>query len=164
VGTTTIYVTHDQAEAMGLGDRIAVMNHGVIRQIGHPAEVYDHPADTFVATFIGAPPMNLVEREDTLIGFRPEHLLPQSHVRGEAVRVPFAVDRIEYLSGDRHVYGTVTKLGEDTRVIARLPSTVDDPLQVGETVEFGIDVGRVRYFDAESGHRTDPVRLDTSHG
>ena len=164
VGTTTIYVTHDQAEAMGLGDRIAVMNHGVVRQIGHPAEVYDHPADTFVATFIGSPPMNLVAREDTLIGFRPEHLLPGSHVRGEAVRLPFAVDRIEYLSGDRHIYGTVTKLGEDTRVIARLPSTVEDPLQVGETVEFGIDVSRVRYFDAESGLRTDPVRLDTSHG
>src|ERR687891_6276 len=60
VGTTTIYVTHDQAEAMGLGDRIAVLDQGQVHQVGHPVEVYDHPANTFVATFIGSPPMNLV--------------------------------------------------------------------------------------------------------
>ena len=64
VDTTTIYVTHDQVEAMGLGDRIAVMAEGRIRQLGTPFEVYDDPADTFVATFLGSPPMNLVERED----------------------------------------------------------------------------------------------------
>src|ERR671911_1193421 len=60
VATTTIYVTHDQAEAMGLGDRIAVLADGRVRQLGPPVEVYDNPADTFVATFLGAPPMNLV--------------------------------------------------------------------------------------------------------
>ena len=59
VGTTTIYVTHDQVEAMGMGDRIAVMDHGRIRQLGTPREIYDEPADTFVATFLGSPPMNL---------------------------------------------------------------------------------------------------------
>ena len=68
VGTTTIYVTHDQSEAMGLGDRIAVLDHGKVRQVGPPAEVYDNPADTFVATFIGSPPMNLITREDDLVG------------------------------------------------------------------------------------------------
>ena len=164
VGTTTIYVTHDQAEAMGLGDRIAVMNHGVVRQIGHPTEVYDDPADTFVATFIGSPPMNLVQRDGTLVGFRPEHLLPSRHVEGEMLKMPFAVDRIEYLSGDRHVYGTVIGLGEDTRVIARLPSTVRDPLQAGETADFAIGMDRVRFFDGGTGLRTDPVRLETAHG
>jgi multiple sugar transport system ATP-binding protein len=76
IGTTTIYVTHDQAEAMGLGDRIAVMYEGKVRQIGPPREVYEHPADTFVATFLGSPPMNLVRRGDQLVGFRPENLLP----------------------------------------------------------------------------------------
>src|SRR5438034_993489 len=74
VGTTTIYVTHDQVEAMGLGDRIVVMYEGRIRQIGPPHDVYDDPADTFVATFLGSPPMNLVARDDTVIGFRPENV------------------------------------------------------------------------------------------
>ena len=60
LGTTMIYVTHDQLEAMTLGDRIVVMNEGRVRQIGTPSEVYDHPRDTFVATFLGSPPMNLL--------------------------------------------------------------------------------------------------------
>ncbi|HZA81454.1 MAG TPA: ABC transporter ATP-binding protein, partial [Actinomycetes bacterium] len=76
VGTTTIYVTHDQAEAMGLGERIAVMYEGRVRQIGPPREVYEDPADTFVATFLGSPPMNLVAQGDRLLGFRPESFLP----------------------------------------------------------------------------------------
>ena len=61
LGTTTIYVTHDQAEAMGLGDRIAVLNQGCVRQIGTPHDIYGYPADIFAATFIGSPPMNLIE-------------------------------------------------------------------------------------------------------
>ena len=77
LGTTTIYVTHDQAEAMGLGDRIAVLNQGKVRQIGTPQEIYGEPADTFVATFIGSPPMNLVEDGTTYLGFRPENFLPR---------------------------------------------------------------------------------------
>ena len=60
LGTTTIYVTHDQIEAMTMGDRIAVMNHGVLQQIGTPKELYTSPANTFVATFIGSPAMNLL--------------------------------------------------------------------------------------------------------
>src|SRR5499426_1386711 len=77
VGTTTIYVTHDQVEAMGLGDRIAVMKAGVVRQIGTPQEIYDKPADTFVAGFVGSPPMNLVRHRDYLLGFRPEDFHPK---------------------------------------------------------------------------------------
>ena len=83
LGTTTIYVTHDQVEAMGLGDRIAVMNGGQVRQIGKPQEVYDEPADTFVAGFLGSPPMNFFERDGALVGFRPEQLLPQGELRDE---------------------------------------------------------------------------------
>src|SRR5207253_6807311 len=77
IGTTTIYVTHDQVEAMGLGDRIVVMKAGTVRQIGTPKEIYHEPADTFVARFVGSPPMNLVKREDYILGFRPEHFFPK---------------------------------------------------------------------------------------
>lgn len=162
IGTTTIYVTHDQVEAMGLGDRIAVLAAGKVRQVGPPVEVYDDPADTFVATFIGSPPMNLVPRDGHLVGFRPEHLLPVENVRSDHRRVlPLAVDRIEYLSGDRHVYGTVSGLGEQTRVVARLPSTVDTPIATGETHDFAVHATRLRFFDAETGLRTDPIGLGT---
>src|ERR671924_2045805 len=99
LGTTTIYVTHDQAEAMGLGDRIAVMSQGRVRQIGAPVEIYDDPADTFVATFIGSPPMNLVPPDGVLVGFRPEHLLPVENVpESKRTTMPLRVERIEYRS------------------------------------------------------------------
>ncbi|TYC12985.1 ABC transporter ATP-binding protein [Actinomadura syzygii] len=160
VGTTTVYVTHDQAEAMGLGDRIAVLEKGRVRQVGTPREVYDDPSDTFVARFIGSPPMNLVRRDDRLVGFRPEHLLPVENVPAESrVAMPLRVERMEYLSGDRHVYGTVTGVGEETRVIARLPSTVVTPLDAGETHEFAVPGERLRFFDAGSGARTSAVPI-----
>jgi multiple sugar transport system ATP-binding protein len=164
VGTTTIYVTHDQVEAMGLGDRIAVMDSGKVRQLGPPVEVYDDPADTFVARFIGSPPMNLIRRNGALVGFRPEHLLPVEQVSGERVTLQFHVDRVEYLSGDRHVYGEATGLGDPTRVIARLPATLAVPLDEGNTYEFAVDVSRVRAFDPEDGLRTDTPRLDAEQG
>ncbi len=162
IGTTTIYVTHDQVEAMGLGDRIAVLANGKVRQVGPPVEIYDHPADIFVATFIGSPPMNLVPRDGRLVGFRPEHLLPIENVRNDdRATMPLAVDRIEYLSGDRHVYGTVSRIGEETRVVARLPSTVETPILAGETHEFAVHASRLRFFDAESGESSLPVRLES---
>jgi multiple sugar transport system ATP-binding protein len=155
VSTTTIYVTHDQVEAMGLGERIAVLNAGTVRQVGPPVEVYDDPADTFVATFIGSPPMNLVARDGGLVGFRPEHLLPVEAVPSDVDRVEMAlaVDRIEYLSGDRHVYGTVTGVGEATRVVARLPATVTAPIPAGESHRFTVRRDRLRFFDAGTGQR-----------
>ena len=160
VGTTTIYVTHDQVEAMGLGDRIAVLEAGRIRQVGPPVEVYDDPADTFVATFIGSPPMNLVPRDGVLVGFRPEHLLPADALAGnDHVPMRLAVDRVEYLSGDRHVYGSVHGVGEPTRVVARLPATVDAPVAGGEEYEFAVPRGRLRFFAADTGKRTEAVRL-----
>ena len=159
IGVTTIYVTHDQVEAMGLGDRIAVMSAGRVRQIGAPVEVYDDPADTFVATFIGSPPMNLVPRGPVLVGFRPEHLLPEENVGGERIGLTLDVHRVEYLSGDRHVYGTVRLGDEPARVIARLSATVETPIAVGERHDFAIPVARLRFFDTESGLRTEPVRV-----
>jgi multiple sugar transport system ATP-binding protein len=158
IGTTTIYVTHDQVEAMGLGDRIAVMYGGKLRQVGRPREVYEDPEDTFVATFLGSPPMNLVSHGDHLVGFRPESFLPEELVAGDGNRVTaeLEVGRIEYLSGDRHVYGNVTGIGEQTRVIARLPATVATPIEVGESRRFAIQERDLRFFDAETGTRTSP--------
>jgi multiple sugar transport system ATP-binding protein len=159
IGATTIYVTHDQSEAMGLGDRIAVLSQGRVRQIGRPVEIYDDPADTFVATFIGSPPMNLVPRDGVLVGFRPEHLLPAENVNGERVTMTLEVLRMEYLSGDRHIYGTVDVGAGPARVIARLPATVDTPIEVGERHDFAVPGRRLRFFDERSGLRTEPVRL-----
>jgi multiple sugar transport system ATP-binding protein len=156
VGTTTVYVTHDQVEAMGLGDRIAVLSDGRVRQLGPPVEVYDDPADTFVATFIGSPPMNLVPREGGLVGFRPEHLLPADAVSGDHARVKLSVDRVEYLSGDRHIYGVASEIGEETRVVARLPTTVTSPIVAGEGYDFAVARDRLRFFDT-AGERTGPL-------
>src|SRR5213078_4385786 len=108
VGTTTIYVTHDQVEAMGMGDRIAVVDHGKLRQVGTPSEIYDHPADDFVASFLGTPPMNLVEHRGGLLGFRPEHFLPREMLDGAALsELPFRIDRMEYLGSERILYGAL---------------------------------------------------------
>ncbi|HYO29754.1 MAG TPA: ABC transporter ATP-binding protein [Thermomicrobiales bacterium] len=98
VATTTIYVTHDQVEAMGMGDRIAVMDQGKVRQLAPPEEIYDEPADTFVATFVGSPPMNLVPdpAAGDLLGFRPEHFQPAPSGGPDGVaRFPFHVHRLE---------------------------------------------------------------------
>src|SRR5438309_5986568 len=109
IGTTTIYVTHDQVEAMGLGDRIAVMRAGAVRQIGTPQDIYDEPADTFVAGFVGSPPLNLVRHRDYILGFRPEDFHPKGTLNSGAkiATLNLNVTRIEYLGADRLIYGTL---------------------------------------------------------
>src|SRR5438132_63613 len=94
LGTTTIYVTHDQVEAMTMGDRIVVMNHGVLQQAGTPEELYTQPRNLFVAGFIGSPAMNLVPAgllngsgSGRVAGFRPEHV-GGGGARGDAVQGP----------------------------------------------------------------------------
>lgn len=166
LGTTTIYVTHDQVEAMGLGDRIAIILKGKVRQIGPPREVYSDPADTFVATFIGSPPMNLIDRGGYFLGFRPENFLPVDAIKTHGdnlLEVDVRVYRIEYLSGDRHVYATVSGLGteEDAHIIARIPATVDVSVSEDRDQRFGIHEKDLRFFDAYSGERIEPrpVRL-----
>ncbi|MGH9153175.1 MAG: ABC transporter ATP-binding protein [Acidimicrobiales bacterium] len=154
VGTTTIYVTHDQVEAMAMGDRIVVMLDGRIRQVGPPVRVYDHPADTFVATFLGSPPMNLVPRGDVLVGFRPEKALPAAaagSAGADAVVVRLAVRRIEHLSGDRHLHGMLTGLGDPTPVIVRLPATVTTPVEPGTEHDMVVRSADLRFFDAATG-------------
>ena len=168
IQTTTVYVTHDQVEAMGLGDRIVVMERGKVRQVGTPQDVYEDPVDTFVATFVGQPPMNLLDLRDpslppgTLLGFRPEHFLPRGGFGpGEDVRsFRFSVRRVEYLGSDRYVYGSVSESGApgapgapDATVIAKLPGTVALAIPEGEIHEFAVPRRALRYFDAATGLR-----------
>src|SRR6266850_2976066 len=103
IGITAIYVTHDQVEAMAMGDRVVVMSQGSVRQIGTPAEVYDEPADTFVATFLGSPPMNIVPADGVIVGFRPEHFLPPGVAErgGAPVSYQFRITHSEYLGAER---------------------------------------------------------------
>jgi len=153
VGVTTIYVTHDQVEAMGLGDRIVVMSQGKVRQVGTPLDIYQWPADTFVATFVGSPPMNLLEQGDVLLGFRPETFRPADAVEGSegVVTFPFEVTYTEYLGAERLVYGNVGEKSHARHVVSRLPGSLTLPLETGKTYPFAVARRDVRRFDRKSG-------------
>ena len=125
--TTSVYVTHDQLEAMTLADMLVVMNGGKVEQIGAPLDVYEHPATTFVATFIGAPAMNLltmtgaepglllgdprVPSEGAIIGIRPEDLalVPAGTPAGDAIALPLTVSAVEKVGPESFVYGTLDR-------------------------------------------------------
>jgi multiple sugar transport system ATP-binding protein len=150
IGVTTIYVTHDQAEAMGLGDRIAVMSSGKIRQIGTPEVIYHDPADTFVAGFIGIPPMNFVEQEGVILGFRPEAFHPANPAHaGNRMTFRFKILRVENLGSNKLAYGTIG----DAKVIANL--SVRIPLEEGKEYDFSVRKEGLRYYDKEKGIRID---------
>jgi len=162
IGTTTIYVTHDQVEAMAMGDRIVVMNRGSVRQIGTPAEVYDDPADSFVATFLGSPPMNLIESGNVTVGFRPEHFLPAAEARekGSAIPVRFHVTNVEYLGAERILYGEAQSgLFDGQNVISRIAAHGGAALEKGTVQEFAVAERDLKFFDRESGTRTARVGI-----
>ena len=168
MNATTVYVTHDQLEAMQMGDKIVVMNHGVIEQFGTPQDIYDKPATMFVADFIGSPPMNFLKfsgvvdtgakavqmghvelpvpvlREafdgDMAYGVRPEHI----HLSDDA---PYraSIDAVEYL-------GTTQILTLDTangKIRARISS--EQPARAGESVGLTFNGNTVTLFDRQSG-------------
>jgi multiple sugar transport system ATP-binding protein len=154
LGTTTIYVTHDQAEAMGLGDRIAVLNQGKVRQVGTPQDIYIRPTDTFVATFIGSPPMNLVEDGATYLGFRPEAFLPRGIETGDDdVAFPLRVTRVEYLGADRLVYGVLEGREPEAHVISKIPTNIRIEIDAGEKYDFVARRRDIERFDRASGRR-----------
>jgi multiple sugar transport system ATP-binding protein len=154
LGTTTIYVTHDQAEAMGLGDRIAVLNQGKLIQIGTPQEVYSRPMDIFVATFIGSPPMNLVEDGATYLGFRPEAFLPREvGSAADTVTFPFRVTRVEYLGADHLIYGVLEGRSPETHVISKLPNNIRVEIVAGQKYDFVVRKSDIERFDRASGRR-----------
>lgn len=151
--TTTIYVTHDQVEAMTMGDRIAVMSAGVLQQVGTPEQVYTNPRNVFVAGFIGSPAMNLVPAPlldaggaDRIVGFRPEHLrLGQNGA--DAFRFDARIEVVEYL-GDEQLVHLIRK---DTPLLAKLP--VDQRIEPGSDEQFAVARDKVVLFDAETQER-----------
>ncbi len=147
LGITSLFVTHDQVEAMTLAQRMMVMNAGVMEQFGTPDEVYHRPATTFVAGFIGSPPMNLLKsapgaKPGTLLGIRPEHLeLAESGW-------PLQVETTEMLGAERLVYAW---LGEEM-VTLRIDETTPAP-RVGQTIHVTPRPDRLHWFDEATGKR-----------
>jgi sn-glycerol 3-phosphate transport system ATP-binding protein len=153
LGTTSLYVTHDQVEAMTLAQRMIVMNGGRAEQIGAPLEVYARPATTFVAAFIGSPPMNLIPQQrngrEVLFGIRPEHLEPCAPSQAAL----FAdIDLIEPLGADTLVHGHLGGTRDGTRIAARLHGSVE--ARTGN-LPLCYQPQHAHYFDAASGARID---------
>ncbi|HKP63868.1 MAG TPA: ABC transporter ATP-binding protein [Polyangiales bacterium] len=147
IGTTTIYVTHDQVEAMAMGDRIVVLHQGTVRQIGTPREVYDEPADAFVASFLGSPPMNLFEDGEFLVGFRPEHLQPTAAANPGALSFALRVQNLEYLGSEWILYAKIEEGRFAQReVIARLPAGASG-YGVGQSHDFSVATEHLHFFD-----------------
>ena len=149
LSTTSLYVTHDQVEAMTLANRMIVMNGGRAAQIGAPLEVYAKPASTFVASFIGSPPMNLIPVEragrSMLQGVRPEHLEPCAE--SEAM-LRVQIDLVEPLGADTLAHGVVN----GARIIVRLPAATT--VREG-SLALRFDPANEHFFDASTGQRVD---------
>lgn len=172
--TTTLYVTHDQTEAMTLGDRVAVLREGVLQQVGSPEALYHRPINAFVAGFIGSPPMNLlgatlssdgarigtavvpVSREtltqclrrgveSVTFGFRPECVV----VPAQRSRLSLRVELVERLGVDTYLYGELAEASDAGQVAVR--TTGDHRYSVGQVVPFDVDPSDVRLFDSHSG-------------
>ena len=148
LGITSLFVTHDQVEAMTLAQRMVVMNGGHVEQFGTPEEVYHTPASTFVAGFIGSPPMNLLKHSPNgkpgmILGIRPEHI-----DLVEAGGVEFKVETVELLGAERLLYGKVN--GEDVTVRVEEGKPYPKP---GETTRISARQDRLHWFNAETGKR-----------
>ena len=134
------------------------MKAGAVRQIGTPEEIYDEPADAFVAGFVGSPPMNLVRHRDYILGFRPEDFHPKTTLDGSAkmVTLKFNVTRLEYLGADRLIYGTLVGGFSDQKVIARLPSTVTEKIEPATNHDFTVPENELRFFNPTTELRIAP--------
>jgi ABC-type sugar transport system ATPase subunit len=173
IGTTTIYVTHDQVEAMTMGDRVAIMTNGVLAQVGAPREVYERPANVFVAGFIGSPSMQFARASasrgaegvtlshgsmtlkidassqplpaEVTVGVRPEHAHPWGNGRKLIGPIDGQVEYVEML-GRESMIGV--EVAEDTRLV--LGADPDGNVAVGDRISFGIEPGRIYLFDADT--------------
>ncbi|GAB2445466.1 diacetylchitobiose ABC transporter ATP-binding protein MsiK [Nocardioides hungaricus] len=173
LGVTTVYVTHDQIEAMTMGDRVAVMKDGYLQQVDTPLALYDRPVNLFVAGFIGSPQMNLIQAHaqdgkaqigdylvpvdpaaaarmqgDITVGVRPE---AWRVVGNSEAGLPVKVTVVEDLGADAYVYGTCGVEGTPANVIIRVSGR--DHVQKGETMYVTTDPQNVHVFDTDTGER-----------
>ena len=155
LGITSLFVTHDQVEAMTLAQRMMVMNAGRMEQFGTPEEVYNRPATTFVASFMGSPPMNLLKHApnrhfggppEATLGIRPEHLQIGPDIAG---RWAVQVDTIEMLGAERLIY---CRMGDEF-LIVRADESLSSPPAIGSTIHLAPRPDRLHWFDAATGHR-----------
>ena len=175
LGVTTVYVTHDQTEALTMGDRIAVLKDGILQQVGSPRDLYEKPNNVFVAGFIGSPAMNLLPADvieggikfgtlnhpldrDTLsnarsgsitVGIRPEDVVVAQTGEG----LPVTVDVVEELGADGYLYGHADVNGQRTDIVARVDGRSHP--SIGDTIVVTPKQGHVHAFDTESGERLD---------
>src|SRR5689334_4131628 len=143
LGTTTIYVTHDQAEAMTLASRVAVMKKGRLQQFDTPLKIYNEPANRFVAEFVGSPSMNFIEKGDVTLGIRPEHI--QVLTTPEAGAIEARVYVTELMGNETFVFLSVG----DNRLIARAPA--EFRADVDTKVWLRIATEKIHRFDPKSG-------------
>ncbi len=170
IGVTTVYVTHDQTEAMTMGDRVAVMKDGLLQQCDTPGNLYDHPGNAFVASFIGSPAMNLIELpldaqgarvgdytiplsasalaeaksqglSKAIIGFRPEDMTLADE------GIPIEVEVVEVLGADAYVYGKVIGSDDSKQVVLRTSGR--KPPEYGDRIFAQVDTGRDHAFSTE---------------
>jgi sn-glycerol 3-phosphate transport system ATP-binding protein len=151
LGITSLFVTHDQVEAMTLAQRMLVMNAGVVEQFGTPEEVYNRPATTFVASFIGSPPMNLLKNAPgaepgVITGVRPEHL----HMTSDGWEL--TVEAVEMLGAERLIYGRWAHAPADELVIVRTEESRAAP-ELGAKLFVTPQADRIHHFDAATGRR-----------
>ncbi|WP_026544694.1 sn-glycerol-3-phosphate ABC transporter ATP-binding protein UgpC [Arthrobacter sp. 35/47] len=173
LGVTTVYVTHDQVEAMTMGDRVAVLKDGILQQVDTPRNLYERPKNVFVAGFIGSPAMNLLELPTTEAGVKfgdttypvPLDVLGNAHgstvtlgvrpedlgltTAGEGLQVE--VDVVEELGADAYLYGHTTLNGQDHDIVARVDGR--RPPMKGDTVYVRPEKGHVHLFDTKDGLR-----------
>lgn len=146
--TTFIYVTHDQTEALTMGDRVVVLNNGIIQQAASPEEIYNNPSNTFVAGFVGSPQMNFIEpkdfpyqvKENTIIGIRPENMTSDGDIRFKV-----KVDIVELLGSEKIVYFNI---GEQ-KCSAKISANYD----VKDELELSINSSDIYLFDKSTGCR-----------
>jgi sn-glycerol 3-phosphate transport system ATP-binding protein len=161
LGMTMIYVTHDQTEAMTMADQIILLRDGKVEQIGSPISLYDRPATTFAAKFIGTPAMNLIEESagttpERILGVRPEHIVPAPIDSPRAdPRTRWRLGRViasEYLGADTIV---TARADNGTSIAARIAG--HSPVGLGDPIEIRWQITHEHRFDAHSGRRIDDL-------